>query len=758
MIIRSESQIPIALDMLKQSLTWTYDVESTGVNIRKDKIIGFGAVRPDTLQGFYIITQEWKDGELHTVLSREAVRPVIESLARKRLLMYNAGFDCGMTLFDYGINLDGALWSDVMLQIHTCNENLPNYGLKTIAAREFGVNETAQQSRMVESIKANGGSGKGEILRADSALVAEYGLQDNILTARLWNRYEQDLKRQGLYNFFYKDEVMPLLKHVTMPMERGGVPLDLPLIQSSDAEIRAEIEALETKIQSALAPLLDGFNDWYIRTKYPFKMSGEFRQALARRFAPPNWPRTETGTYSFSKASIDKAIKRGEIPADTQLQAWAQEESASERVPAELVREIQLELMALDGIKTPFLLSSTDHLKRLFFGSSTTKSVLNEQPVSRTDKGNPQVDDEFLETMAAKYEWAKDLQTLRSLWKLHGTYISQYLESQEDGVFYPRWSQHRTVSGRYSGDLQQLPKKLSDENSAPEVVKRFTNRIRDFFIAGPGFKLIGDDYESLEPKLFSHTSGDPGLIGIFNKGHDFYSTIAIGTENLKQYSPDKKAPNYLGKLDPDKRQAAKEYSLGIPYGKSAYALQFSLGCPIEDAIEKREAYLNAFPKMKEWMETSEETAIRQGYIRTELGRIRRFPGLPKLILDHGRSILDPLEMYAEHGSDPKQYAVMKPISGKARNWLNNAKNVQIQALAASVVNRSGIALSKIFAANPHWCAYLCMQVHDEWVVRCKAEYAEDAAAAMRTCLEGTVKLSLPLIAEPTIADVYGDTK
>lgn len=756
MIIRTEADIPKALEMLKQSLFWTYDVETTGTNIRKDKIIGFGCVRPDTLKGFYIVTHEFVNGALTCVLPSPTVLPVIQALQKKRLLMFNAGFDCGVTLYDYGINLDSALWSDVLLQIHTCNENLPNYGLKSIAAREFGVSETEQQTHMLESIKANGGAGKGEIYKADSKLVAEYGLQDNILTARLWNRYEADLKRQGLYDFFYKDEVMPLLKHVTMPMERGGVPLDLPLIQQTKVEIEIEIEALENKIQTAIAPLLDGFNDWFIRTKYPYKMSGEFRQALARRFAPPLWPRTETGTYSFSKISIEKAIKRGEIPAGTQLQAWAQEESASERVPAELVREIQLELMANDGIRTPFLLSSGDHLKRLFFGTTTTQSVLNEQPASRTDKGSPQINDEFLEVMSKKYEWAKDLQTLRSLWKIHGTYVTQYLESQEDGIFYPRFMQHRTISGRYSGDIQQLPRPLED-GQAPEVVVRFTNRIRAFFIAPPGYTLIDADYESLEPKLFSHVSGDEGLINIFHKGHDFYSTIAIDTESLTEFSPDKKAPNYLGKLNKKKRQDAKEYSLGIVYGKSAYALHFSLNCSLQEAESKHRKYLAAYPVMSAWMKDSEELAIRQGFIRTELGRIRRFPELPTMIRNYGRSLLDPLELYSDYADNPRQYSAMKAISGKARNWINNAKNVQIQGLAASVVNRAAIAIQKEYVQTGI-DARLCSQIHDQLISIAHESVKEQAAEIMQRHMENVVKLKLPLVAEPNFGQNMRDSK
>ena len=84
---------------------------------------------------------------------------------------------------------------------------------------------------------------------------------------------------------------------------------------------------------------------------------------------------------------------------------------------------------------------------------------------------------------------------------------------------------------------------------------------------------------------------------IFNKEHDFYSTVAIRTEKLNEQtdkypngvSADTKAPNFLKKLDAPKRNQAKGYSLGIAYGMSAYALAMSLGVSKEE-VQKRRLY------------------------------------------------------------------------------------------------------------------------------------------------------------------------
>ncbi len=133
--------------------------------------------------------------------------------------------------------------------------------------------------------------------------------------------------------------------------------------------------------------------------------------------------------------------------------------------------------------------------------------------------------------MANKYKWASLLRDYNKLNKIKGTYIDRILDNQENGIFYPSFQQHKTVSGRYGSDLQQLPRPL-EENQASEVVRKYNNEIRKLFIAGENYVFIDSDYESLEPHVFAHVSGDERLKDIFRSGCDFYSTIAIATEKL----------------------------------------------------------------------------------------------------------------------------------------------------------------------------------------------------------------------------------
>jgi len=116
-----------------------------------------------------------------------------------------------------------------------------------------------------------------------------------------------------------------------------------------------------------------------------------------------------------------------------------------------------------------FNLQSNHHLKKLFF------ETLNETSVSKTPTGQPQVNDEFMELMAEKHEWAKLLIEYNKLTKIKGTYIERLLDKADNGRFYPSFKQHGTISGRYSSDLQQVPRPLEDSQSTP-LVRKYNNQ------------------------------------------------------------------------------------------------------------------------------------------------------------------------------------------------------------------------------------------------------------------------------------------
>lgn len=741
MIIRTQADFNKCLEWLSKQERIAYDIETNSLNFRTNGscIIGIGC--SNFSSGFYlpIYNFDLATGSLRLTEAAQFAEKLLQTLSTKKLIAFNAAFDLPWTLAKYGVDLRPCLHTDVLLLKHTVDEEFP-FKLKEIAVQVFGYG-AAQQQRDLQAQLKERGAAKGELYKADANLIGKYCIQDCLLTYKLFDHYSRKLAAEGLEKFFYEDEVMPLYREVTMPMEAYGIALDVPLMQRTLTEITADITTIESKIQNGIAPLLGKFHSWFLNKDYPPARSGSFAQGYCELYQL-DLPKTASGKYSLTEKAIAK-LPDSHSKSVLMKQAYMTDEE---------ILAVQKLLSQQDHGNAPlFNLQSKHHLKKLFF------DTLGLTPLSTTDLGNPQVDDEFIHSVADQYEWAADLHVYNRLQKIKSTYIERFLENQHEGIFYPSFFQHRTVSGRFGSDVQQLPRKLTETEEPSAIVRKYVNCIRDFFVARPEHKLVGADYESLEPHIFAHVSGDERLQNIFKQGLDFYSEIAIRTEGLTQYSSNKKADNYLGKVAKPLRQKAKAYALGIPYGLSGYKLQFEIGCTQEDGEQLVNNYLGAFPDLHKWMQNTQAFVLHHGYIKSQAGRIRHLPRAKQYYEKHGLTILDSLYLYKEYGSDPGIYQHMKSVRRELKNYINNANNFQIQSLAASIVNRAAIAIMREFAVQK-LKACVCMNIHDELVVEAPEAEIAQVCEIMQNCMENIMKLSLPLHAEPQVATKYGDTK
>ena len=713
--------------LLGEGSDWAYDIESDGLDVRNGNIIGFGI--SNGLKGFYFCHKYWEDGKLQEALTKEECRTILTLLSHKKLIMWNGSFDCRFTYHYFGINLVPSLYIEGMLAKHTIDEERP-FALKDVGVKIYGDQERREQLDLYESIRANGGT-KTEYYKADLDIMGNYCIKDCHLTFRLAFHYVTKMDKQ-LENFFFKDEVMPLYKEVTIPMEMKGVPVNTKGLEQQQSNIASDIKKLEDQIQSAISPLLkDVFEPWYLQKSFYPKRTGPFAQALCK-FANLSLPQTGSGAFSLARKALESL-------EDSIYKGFLQEKNW---LPDDIIKEVQL--LMNDGYM--FNLQSNHHLKKLFF------ETLKEEPISKTPTGQPQVNDEFIELMAEEYEWAKLLVEYNKLTKIKGTYIDRFLNEAQDGIFYPSFFQHRTISGRYGSNLQQLPRPLEESQASP-LVRKYNNELRKNFIAGETHVFIDSDYESLEPHVFAHVSGDKGLKGIFRTGCDFYSTIAIATEKFDGVSAFKKDNNYLGRTDKLTRQRAKAYALGIPYGLEAYGLSKQLEVPQSKAKLLIDNYLDAYPQLKAWMERTNEKVKTTGEVRSQAGRVRHMPKAPKIWNDNGPTILNSLKLW-EKWNGSTRYADKKLEAKEMRKALNNGKNFQIQSLAASITNRSCIAIARELKRKGV-DGHVCAQIHDQIIVRVPKSEAKRWQKSVQFMMENTYRISIPLKAPAEISkDFY----
>lgn len=749
LIIKTLNDFNKTLKHIQDSEYLAFDTETTGLNVRKDRIIGY-SFTGKIGKGFYMPLYYYDP--LKEELLRHPVNDIVDhqellfELAKKDLLMWNASFDVRMVKNNFGLDLTNPLLADIMLMKHTVEED-GDFSLKKVAIQyqnEIGLDaeKAANEEQLIlkESIEKNGGvanKSNYELYKANLQDIGIYACADVDLTLRLGELFADRLAEEGLEELFYDKEVMPLYKYVTIKMEEKGIKLDINLIKNTRENLIRDMDRLEKQIIESLMDT-EQAQDWlddYLNKKYPINTKGRFGQYVCEYYEL-DIPKTKSGKFSLTEKSLSKV-------KDSIAVRFLKGKG---NLPQKDVYAIQYR-MHIDKEDKVININSKKQLGEIVF------DYMDIEPVSKTDKGSPQFNDTMIQKLEELgHDWARKLGNYNKLVKIKGAYIDRFLDAQENGIFYPSFFQHRTVSGRYGSDMQQLPRP-KEEGELDPIVLQYNNIIRKFFISGEGRIFVDNDYESLEPHVFAHVSGDEGLRDIFRNGHDFYSTIAIATEGLEGVSADKKAENYLGKVNKPLRQKAKAYSLGVPYGMKGFALGKTLGIETEEAEKLIENYLNGFPELKKWMKESEEKAQHLGYVESEVGRKRHLPEVKRLHTIYGSKLLDYKfrpKLVKKHGKEK----VMN-MYRDYKNGLNNAKNVQIQSLAASIVNMAAIEINRELERRgiDGWVA---LQIHDQLVVNVPEDRKEECKELVENIMENNYKLSLDLRAPASIAKNLAD--
>ena len=450
--------------------------------------------------------------------------------------MHNGAYDTKIVYNNLRVDLLPCLYADTQLMRHTVKEEGP-FALKDIAVElqmEIGIDSTEvanqDQIDLEANVIAKGGSWKKsnkEIYKADLPILAKYAACDTDLTLRLFHHFEKELEKENLTKFFYEDEVMPLYTHVTIPMEFEGIYMDMPKLIKNNTEIEQDIS--EAKSFVTLSILSSEAGKEFVSRKlaeYLPSNKGSFAQELCK-YLKLDFPISESGKYSITA----KSLKANPNPFLISNNPNDLEEN--------VIKAVQLELYKKDE-PCLFNIGSKQQLCELVF------DILEVEPTSKTDKGSPQFNEALLESL--EFDWARELRIYNKLTKIQGSYYSRFLEYNEDGIFYPTFKQFGTTSGRYGSDMQQLSRPLEQGSDDDRIVK-YTNTLRELFIPKPDHAFIDDDYESLEPRIFSDDAAEQALIDIFELGEDFYSKVAIQAEGLKNVSADKKHPDFFNSLD-----------------------------------------------------------------------------------------------------------------------------------------------------------------------------------------------------------------
>ncbi len=358
---------------------------------------------------------------------------------------------------------------------------------------------------------------------------------------------------------------------------------------------------------------------------------------------------------------------------------------------AKRLKELELGIYEIAGEE--FNIGSPKQLQVILF------EKLELPVISKTPKGQPSTAESVLQELAHDYPLPKLILEYRSLSKLKSTYTDKLPQQVEPTTGRVHTSYHQAVAatGRLSSsdpNLQNIPVRTEEGR-----------RIRQAFVAAPGYKMVAADYSQIELRIMAHLSGDKGLLDAFSKGLDVHSATAAEVFGVA-----------TDEVTKDQRRSAKAINFGLIYGMSAFGLAKQLDITRPEAQAYVDLYFKRYPGVKNYMEQTKEKAKEQGYVETVYGR--------RLYLH---------EINARNGMR-RQYAERTAI------------NAPMQGTAADIIKRAMIDLDKEIQTGD-LDMRMIMQVHDELIFEIKEAQVEDAVKVITEKMEKAAELSVALVVD-----------
>jgi DNA polymerase-1 len=367
---------------------------------------------------------------------------------------------------------------------------------------------------------------------------------------------------------------------------------------------------------------------------------------------------------------------------------------ALKRQSGELARrmhEINEQAHAIAG--RSFSLDSPKQLQAILFDELKLAAVM------KTPSGQPSTNEEALEAIANDHALPRMILEYRGLAKLRSTYTEKLADNvnPRTGRVHTNYNQATAATGRLSSqdpNLQNIPIRTEEGR-----------RIRQAFVAPPGWKIVAADYSQIELRIMAHLSGDAGLLSAFHGNQDIHRATAAEVFGLP-----------LEQVDTNQRRAAKAINFGLMYGMSAFGLARQLGVGRGEAQDYMARYFSRYPGVREFMDRMREEAHRNGFVETLFGR--------RLHLDYINS----------------KNQVQRSGAERA------AINAPMQGTAADIIKRAMIAVDA-WLVDDEEPARMLMQVHDELVFEIREDRVEPVAAAIRERMASAAELSVPLVVD-----------
>ena len=353
----------------------------------------------------------------------------------------------------------------------------------------------------------------------------------------------------------------------------------------------------------------------------------------------------------------------------------------------------ELEQQAHSLVGHSFNLGSPKQLQQILY------EEMGIEPIAKTPKGQPSTAESVLQELALEHELPRIILEHRGLSKLRSTYTEALPECINAGSGRVHTSYHQAVAstGRLSSstpNLQNIPVRTEEGR-----------RIRQAFIAEPGYRLLAADYSQIELRIMAHLSEDSGLLAAFAAGEDVHRATAAEVFSVS-----------LEAVSSDQRRNAKAINFGLIYGMSAFGLARQLKISRTEAQAYVDLYFERYPGVKDYMDRTRQTAREAGFVETLFGR--------RLYV----SEINSRNVQRRQGAE------------------RTAINAPMQGTAADIIKRAMITVHQWIKDSP-LDVRMIMQVHDELVFEILDAQVDSAAVEIEALMTAAADLAVPLVVD-----------
>jgi uracil-DNA glycosylase family 4 len=293
------------------------------------------------------------------------------------------------------------------------------------------------------------------------------------------------------------------------------------------------------------------------------------------------------------------------------------------------------------------------------------------------------------------------------------TYFAQWSHVDEHSRFHPEYKLFGTVTGRLSGDFQQVPR---------------DPWMRSIIGAPPGWLFVEADYSQIELRLAAWIANERRLLRLFAMGEDAHLNTAVAI--LRKRPED---------ITIEERKHGKSVNFGFLYsmGPKKFVEYCFENYELIITQEQAEAYYDGFhrsyPTIRKWHDRQRRLVHRYERVHSPIGRVRHLP------------------------------TVRSSDAGVQREAERQAINSPVQSLASDLMLLSLVRLSDRL---PSTIARIVGTVHDSILFEVREEHVDEIVPVIHDTMVDMsearrkfgLELTVPIEVEVKVGQHWGEGK